>query len=148
MQVLFRIPPDVPMGYVELLASPWNQANSILGVFGNSSQGLVWAGNALVDPTLRSRLAGNFAAVTGQQVVTTDTRLSALPQVTGVGTPAAAASTPFAPFAGPSTPPTARPGWVLPVALGAAVLAVLILLVAAFRGLAKNSKRPNNGSKP
>lgn len=136
MQVIFRIPPDAPVGYIELLSSPWNGENTVLAALGNTSQGVVWSGTALVDSALRSRLSGNFAAVTDQQVVTADTRLSAVPQDDVVESPVA--PSPVKPSA-----PAERPAWILPVAGIAGGLAILILIVALIRNAAANrSKQP------
>jgi cellulose synthase operon protein B len=135
MQVIFSIPPDVPVGYVELLSSPWNPENTILAALGNTSQGVIWSGNSLVDAALRSRLSGNFAAVTDTQVVTADTRLSAVPQ--GVSEIAPNVPAPVEPAT-----PDSRPSWILPTAGVAGGLAVLILIVALMRNAAQNRKAP------
>jgi hypothetical protein len=135
MQVIFRIPTNVPVGYVELLPSPWNESNTVLAALGNTSQGVTWSGAALVDSALRSRLAGNFAAVTDQQVVTADTRLSAVP-------PDGAGAAPVVPPVVEPSAPVERPAWILPAAGIAGGLAVLILLVALLRNAAMNRKHP------
>ena len=75
-QVTYRIPPDSPMGYMEIMPSPWNSDNVILAILGNTAQGLSWATSSLIDPDLRNRLAGNFAVINDKQIITTDTRLS------------------------------------------------------------------------
>jgi hypothetical protein len=135
MQVIFRIPPEAPVGYIELLPSPWNTGNNILAVLGNTSQGVTWSAAALVDANLRSRLSGNFVAVTDQQMVTADTRQTALPA--GVG----GEVVPVTPV---TEPPVAvkRPSWVLPAAGAAAGLALLILVIALIRNAALHRKQP------
>jgi len=75
VQVDFRIPADSPIGYIEILPSPWNADNIILAVLGNTQQGVIWATAPLGDSPLRSRLAGNFASINDQQIITADTRL-------------------------------------------------------------------------
>ncbi|MFZ5857950.1 MAG: cellulose biosynthesis cyclic di-GMP-binding regulatory protein BcsB [Chloroflexota bacterium] len=136
MQVIFRIPPEAPVGYIELLSSPWNADNNILAVLGNTAQGVTWSAAALVDSNLRSRLSGNFVAVTDQQMVTADTRLTALPDDVGVE------NIPVEPA--PVQPSTLvdRPSWVLPAAGIAAGLAVLILVIALIRNAAMHRKQP------
>ncbi|RJP46343.1 MAG: hypothetical protein C4583_19020 [Anaerolineaceae bacterium] len=134
MQVIFRIPPTAPVGYIELLPSRWNQGNTVLAVLGNTAQGVTWAGIALVDSNLRSRLSGNFAAVTDQQVVTADTRLETTLPVEPV--------TPEKPQPAQPVEPVARPAWILPAIGIAAGLAVLILVVALIRNAAQNRKHP------
>jgi hypothetical protein len=135
MQVIFRIPPESPVGYIELLPSPWNAGNSILAVLGNTSQGVTWSAAALVDANLRSRLSGNFVAVTDQQMVTADTRQTALPAEVGGE---------VAPVKPATEPPAAveRPSWVLPAAGAAAGLALLILVIALIRNAAMHRKQP------
>lgn len=134
MQVIFRIPPEAPVGYIELLPSPWNPSNHVLAVLGNTAQGVTWSAAALVDANLRSRLSGNFVAVTDQQVVVADTRLTTLPEE--VATPSAS------PVPEPAPVQADRPTWILPAAGVAAGLAVLILVVALIRSAARNRKQP------
>jgi hypothetical protein len=137
MQVIFRIPPDASVGYVELLPSPWNADNTVLAALGSTSQGVIWSGAALVDPTLRSQLSGNFAAITDQQVVTADTRLSTIPQDSGIA--------PIVPFPVEPSAPVEQPSWILPAAGIAGGLAVLILLIVLIRSWALNRKHPKKG---
>lgn len=136
LQVKFEIPATSPVGYVELLPSPWNPDHLVIAGLGNSPQGVVWAASALVDAPLRSQLAGNFAAISGTQVVTTDTRFSsALPETANVeipvGQPGAGGQVDLTP------PATDRPAWILPVifvALGLMLLVLLVIVIRAFRG--------------
>jgi hypothetical protein len=137
LQVIFNIPPDVPMGYIELLPSKWNADNAVLAVLGNSSEGVTWAANALVVADLRSRLGGNFVAVTDQQIVTADTRLAAISQMVEV--PQAISQ----PEVKPVTPVTIeRPSWLLPAAGVAGGLAILVLVIALVRNAVMNRKHP------
>lgn len=89
MRVIFNIPPDVPLGYVELLASPWNPENIIIAVLGNNTQGVVWASSALTDAALRSQISGNLLIVNGAQVLASDTRIFPISEdpSAGEGTP-------------------------------------------------------------
>jgi hypothetical protein len=75
MRVIFNIPEDVPLGYVELLSSPWNSENVIVAILGNTTQGQVWAASAMTDATLRNQISGNLLIVNGVQVLASDTRL-------------------------------------------------------------------------
>ena len=136
MQVIFRIPPEAPVGYIELLSSPWNTDNNILAVLGNTAQGVTWSAAALVEANLRSRLSGNFVAVTDQQMVTADTRLTAIPNDVGVE------NVPVKPAPVQPSAPVERPFWVLPAAGIAAGLAVLILVIALIRNAAMHRKQP------
>ncbi len=134
MQVIYRIPADVPVGYIELFSSPWNQSNLVLAITGNSAQGVTWSGAALVDATLRAKLGGNFAAISGTQVVTADTRMTTMPSAIASPVAPDVVVTPDAPT------PIERPAWVLPTAIAAGVLAVVILLIALFRSWSQNRK--------
>lgn len=127
MQVQFSIPESSPTGYVELLASPWNPDNIIVAALGNSPEGVSWAASALVDAPLRSRLAGNFAAISGSQVITTDTRLTSF--VAGTDTIQG-----IAPDASPanivlSSPTSNQPGWILPAIYVAFALILIVLII-------------------
>jgi len=78
LQVAYHLLPGVNVGYVELLAAPWNSKRAVLLVAGSTETGLDWAGTALITPALRSQLSGNFAAINGTQVVSSDTRIGGL----------------------------------------------------------------------
>jgi hypothetical protein len=138
-QVTYRIPPDSPMGYVEIMTSPWNPANVVLGILGNTSEGVGWASTSLIDPTLRSRLAGNFASIYNRQIITTDTRLAS--NLTGNSS----AQVPNVPNQPTVTPPTyasvARPGWILPVLVISIILIIIILIVVIFGNWLGNRTR-------
>lgn len=69
-EVTFKVPSSSPVGYIQTLASPWNNRRGILLVAGNSPDGVQSAAAALVTPTLRGQLDGNFAIVTGNQIIT------------------------------------------------------------------------------
>ena len=75
LRVIFDIPEDAPLGYVELLVSPWNPKNVIIALLGNSAQGEVWATSAMTDAALRSQISGNFVIVNGLQILASDTRV-------------------------------------------------------------------------
>lgn len=135
LQVKYQIPATSPVGYVELFPSPWNPNNLVIAGLGNSPQGVAWAASALVDAPLRSQLAGNFAAISGSQVVTTDTRLVSVPADASapsiqIGQPGANAQLDLA------APPADRPSWLLPaiyVALALILVVLVVVLVNAFR---------------
>ena len=135
LQVKYQIPTSSPVGYVELLPSPWNSNNLVIAGLGNSPQGVAWSASALVNAPLRSQLAGNFAAISGSQVVTTDTRLSPAPSAAAapaiqVGQPGADQPIDLA------APHSDRPSWILPaiyVALGLIFLVLLVVILGAFR---------------
>jgi hypothetical protein len=81
--IVYRVPGNISMGYLEILPSPWGQGQSVLTVLGSNSQGLAWAGSGLTDLEKRSTLFGNFAVVVDQEVISADTRTGAgIAQVT------------------------------------------------------------------
>ncbi|MCB0120244.1 MAG: cellulose biosynthesis cyclic di-GMP-binding regulatory protein BcsB, partial [Anaerolineales bacterium] len=61
-------------GYLEILPSPQNNEHVILTVLGNKQQGLDWAASALLTPSMREQLHGNFALVNDTQIYMTDKR--------------------------------------------------------------------------
>ena len=143
MQVTFQIPAEVPLGYVELLASPWNNERVVIAALGNSPEGLNWAIDALVDRTLRKDLSGNFAVVDTQRILTTDTRLMGISDSRTTppeDTPAETTDI---------TPPDIQQlaldadnqNW-LPLALAlSGAFTLLILVTVLFVGWAKDRKR-------
>jgi cellulose synthase operon protein B len=139
MQVVYRLPDGVSIGYLELLAAPWNKDRSVLTVLGSNPEGLNFAAAGLLDPTLRGRLAGNFAAIRNQQVLTSDSRV-------GVGTGALAAT--LAPEVPAAVAPLAQVpavvpvnySWILPVLIGIGALIVLLLVI----GLVSSARASKN----
>jgi hypothetical protein len=138
-QVSYRFPPDTSIGYLQLLPSPWNSSRTILAVVGSTDEGVGLAGNALSDPLLRSRLAGNFALVSAENISVADTR-------TGLGMGGLAEnpdviSEPVVPEpnSGPAVP-AARPTWILP-AVGVLVFLTLVVLIVALISSRRDSMR-------
>jgi len=142
MQVIFRIPPDSPVGYVELLPSPWSKNTVVIAALGNLQQGATWAASALYSPSLRALLAGDFAVINDQQVVTTDTRIDS-PE--SAFFPTDQPGVILTPFPGDSAPVTTnRPTWILPalaVSLGLIVLIVLWILYNTYAQNRRNAAR-------
>ncbi|MBT3313607.1 MAG: hypothetical protein HN390_03240 [Anaerolineae bacterium] len=134
MQINFRIPPDSPVGYIELLRSPWNPEKIIIAALGNTPQGLAWAASGLYDTQIRPQLTGNFAVINNQQVTTTDTRL-APPEIA----PASPTAEPGVSIIPPTVLPgveVARPIWLLPALQISLILTLLvgaITIIAAIR---------------
>jgi cellulose synthase operon protein B len=135
-QVAYRLGANARVGYLELLHSPWNNDRVILAVLGNSDQGLIQASQAITVPNLRSRLAGDFALVTGNQISVTDTRIrvsQTIDTTTQISQPAVEKSIDLAPYQ------AKQASWVLPVLLGSFVLMLLILSFVIFNGLRRRS---------
>jgi len=142
LSVVYRIPANASQGYLQLLQSPWNANNIIIGALGNTAQGVAWASNVLIDSILRSKLSGNFAVVNDTQVVTTDTRVSVL---------APSATLPDGTMTQPNAlvpaqidltvPPAERPAWVYQGMLVAAGAVIFIILFVIITTWLKNRKR-------
>lgn len=61
--ITYRTENDASIGYIQLLASPWNTQRSVLAVLGNNPEGVELAAQVLSDEKLRSTLVGNLAIV-------------------------------------------------------------------------------------
>ncbi|GAP22667.1 cellulose biosynthesis cyclic di-GMP-binding regulatory protein BcsB [Leptolinea tardivitalis] len=143
-RVIYRIPPNISVGYLELLATPWNSARNILAVLGSTDEGLGYSANALLVDQTQKKLGGNFAVIRNDQVLTGDTRLG-----TGTGNisstliPGATILTQV-----PTDLPTLAPkeaipfanrtDWILPAVAGFSILTVLIIVVVILTSRRKN----------
>jgi hypothetical protein len=130
----FLIPSSSPMGYVELLPSPWNIDRVILAIFGNTEQGLEWATSAIIESKLRSRLSGNLAIISGQQVISYDTR-NRVPSSTNYIPPQEPTLLAIAPDTNPPSSDYKPPAWILPVLIVIAVLFILVLVGVGIRNI-------------
>ena len=136
MQVVYRIPKGMNVGYLELLDSPFNAEKPLLVLAGNSEEGLVMASNALLVNELRNQLTGVFAVTNGTQIATGNASSAFSAVGTLVPPQAAVVTTPMpATSRGPAT--LTPPGWLLPV-LGVSGIAILLILIwviiSAFSG--------------
>jgi hypothetical protein len=133
-QVSYRFPTDSDLGYLQLLASPWNADRVILAVVGSTPAGVQEAGNALTNAVLRSRLKGNFVLVNGETLSVADTR-------TGLGLASVGDSANVVPQPGvvagtksdDSSVTTAfatQMGWI-PLVVGGLILAILVVVIIA-----------------
>jgi hypothetical protein len=139
-QVTYRIPPDSPMGYVETMLSPWNSENVVLAILGNTTQGVNWAAGALVDSTLRSQLAGRFAAVNNKQIISSNTRY--LESGSDEFQPTEVPNIITTPVTGTATGPSvSRPAWILPVLLVSIGLIASIVVMVIIRNQSRISTR-------
>lgn len=134
MQVVYRIPKGMSVGYLELLNSPYNIEKPILVLSGNSDDGLTMAGDAILQNPLRAQLTGVFAVTNGTQIATGH----ASSTFSAVGTlvpPGQAIVTTPIPAASAATPALAPPGWLMPllIASGIAILLIIgLVIVSAF----------------
>lgn len=129
LQVVYEIDPQQPAGYLQLATSPYNLANLVVGVFGNSPQGISWAADTLLSEIGRQALLGNFAVIRGSQVVSVDTRFVQLevpvPAQEQIPTPETAGQPSLLPTASTSTT-----SWI-PIALGISFLMMILVIVMA-----------------
>lgn len=136
LRVIFDIPVDVPLGYVELLVSPWNPKNVIVALLGTSSQGEIWAVSAMTDAALRSQISGNFVIVNGLQILASDTRVFPISDITPSAQETPDVSINVTP--GPdsqNTPPSHDRDWipsVMMIGVGLIVLIIVILMIRSF----------------
>ncbi len=148
-EVVFRLPPGLSLGLVQLIASPWNEARAFLAVTGTTDEGIRWATHVLMNRYWA--LKGNLALIKGDQVNTVDTRgltssglaiavATAVPEMTPV--PAAAATTTPTPLLPSSLTPgvsvseqipegISRPAWLIPL-VGITGLIVIFVFAVAF----------------
>ena len=77
LPVVYRIVQGTSVGFLELLPSPWNKSHAILAVLGNTDEGLLWSGSALITPGLRAKLSGDFAVVHSEDILTGNSKLGA-----------------------------------------------------------------------
>ena len=149
MQVNYSLLPDTSVGYLQLLPSPWNSDRVILAVLGNNLDGIPMAGTTLMQDDLVARLAGNFAVLYADQVVTTDTRLGISKESIVGQLPVAVTVTPIPAL---TATPTAgvkiesRPSWILPV-FGVVTVAIVGFLVLMLRK-ELGTRMPRGETKP
>jgi hypothetical protein len=136
MQVVYRIPSGMSVGYLQLMNSPFNIEKPVLVLAGNSDEGLTMAGNALLVSELRSQLTGVFAVTNGTQIATAN----ASSQFSALGTlvPAdqAVVTTPF-PVSSAAPANLQTPSWLLPVLIASGIAILLIILLVIISAFAR-----------
>ena len=137
--VIFRLHPDMSLGFIQLIPSPWNAERAFLAVTGTTDEGVRWAARVL--DTRPWALKGDLALIRGDDIKTTDTRglthngvtaamATAVPEMT----PAPAASptsTPGVSASGQASQRSGRPAWLIPL-VGLTGLAVVAIFAVAF----------------
>jgi cellulose synthase operon protein B len=118
--VVYRITPETDVGYLELLAPPSNPTHVVLAVLGSTETGVEWAGAALTAPHLRDQLRGDFAIISGEQIIASEASATRAPT-------AGAAPLTTSQAAPPGMAGAQRPAWVLPVLTMALLLMMAIL---------------------
>lgn len=144
MLVNYSLLPETSVGYLQMLPSPWNTDRVILAVLGNTPDGIPMAGTTLIQDDLVARLAGNFAVLYADQVVTTDTRLGISKESIISQLPVAVTVTPAPDIVAPPATPReteARPGWILPL-VGVVTLVILVFFVFMLQKEATANRKP------
>ena len=151
MQIVYRIPSGMSVGYLELLNSPFNVEKPILVLSGNSDEGLTMAGDALLVNELRSQLTGVFAVTNGTQIATANA--SSLFSAVGTLVPPeqSVVTTPL-PVSPPATAALTPPSWLFPVLLASGIAILLVIGVVIVSALARRREteppKLNGGSHP
>lgn len=136
-QVAYRFPAESDLGFLELLASPWNADRVIMVVAGTTPIGVQQAAQTLTNQQLLSRIKGNFVLVNGESLSVADTRtglgLAAISdsadviarQLPGVNNTAVPETAPTSVFA-------TEMDWIPVVVAGLAIAIVVVLVIAAL----------------
>lgn len=140
MQIIYRIPQGVSVGYLELMASPFNSERTLLVIAGNTNDGLVFAGNTLLVNELQNQLAGVFAVTNGVQVATG--KASAPFSIVGAGVPGSEliVATPIPDNTG-QTPLIEPPSWLVPTTIASGVVILLIIAFVIKGAIDRNKLR-------
>ncbi|MBI5932755.1 MAG: cellulose biosynthesis cyclic di-GMP-binding regulatory protein BcsB [Chloroflexi bacterium] len=140
MQIVYRVPPGVQVGYLELAASPFNPENLVMVVSGNSDEGVTMAGGSLLSDVLKTQLTGVFAITNGVQVDVSE----GLTHFSNVGGSIPGSEqvilTPIA-TAAPTEQPSANmdgPSWLLPLMIASGVIVIIILSIVALGAIRRN----------
>ena len=131
----FTLPKDTDMGYIELFPAPENPTRSILAVLGSTPLGLEWAKVALLDPTLKQDMQGNYVVAQNDKIYTIDTRLGGETQNITTATPDNGSPTPI-PGTVPPTSYAYQQDWVLTAIMvisGGILLLLIGLVIRALR---------------
>ena len=152
-EVVLRLPPEVSLGYVQLLPSPWNENLGLLAVTGTSDEGVTWASQSLSQTSLSRQLSGNLAVIRDQDIQTLDTRQltrhglaaavsAAVPELTTVAavTPTIASSTlvtatVIPTVQSPEATAYTPPNWLVPLVTGTALAVIIIFAIAIWQAL-------------
>jgi hypothetical protein len=137
LQISYRIPPGQNVGYLELLASPYNTEKTILVVSGNTDTGASIAANALLQGTLKDQLAGVFAVTNGSQVASGN-GLSPF-SITGQVVPGSEPVVNPLPAGAPAV--LMPPAWLIPFMIGTGVVILLVAVFVLIRYMEKNRIR-------
>ena len=122
MLVNYGLPAGVNVGYIQFTVSPWNPDKVVLSIAGNTEAGIPMAANVLSTDSLEAQLAGNYALINGNQVLTTNTQLGVGKGSLAENVPGAVIMTPAIQLTPTSYPESdnateiiGKPAWLLPL---------------------------------
>ena len=143
MAITYRLEPNASIGYIELFNSPFDSNHTVMTVLGSTEEGLGWSGDALKLPTLRSKLAGNFAVVNREQILTTDTRIGLISNLSATAVPGAMPTVVSLPTTTTTATVTSRPKWIVPaiIVFSLLIVGLLIFLAISTRNQNASPKR-------
>lgn len=139
MQIVYRIPVGVNVGYLELAASPFNSERLIMMISGNSDEGVNMAGSSLLSD-LRSQLTGVFAITNGVQVDVS----KGVSQFSNIGSSIPGSEQvvltplPSGDLTEASNNEIDGPVWLLPLIIASGLILVVTLSMVAINAFRKN----------
>ena len=137
MQIVYRVPAGMSVGYLELLSSPYNVEKPMLVLAGNTDEGVALAANALLQSELSSQLTGVFAITNGSQVATGSSSSAFSALGTLVPPDEAVLTTPVPALPSGAPLPAAPPGWLIPILIASGVAILLIMILVLVTSLAR-----------
>ncbi len=155
--VVFRLPPGLDLGYLQLIPSPWNETRAFLSITGTTDGSVGQAARVLADSPWR--VNGDLALITDDRVSNIDTRglvsggvamnvVAAVPEMT----PAAATETPttsptpttllpsptsITSESEPVSNGSERPDWLVPLIVVNGAVIIGVLVIAGLRSRRK-----------
>lgn len=124
--VVYRIPEDSNLGYLQWLPAPWDKNRTILAVMGTSDIGLEWASNAITKPELRSRIGGDFVVARDTNVLSSNSRFTVSSGLSATLVPAEAVNVTPSPIQ--TTSPVGNPVWIIPAIIGTSILIAVVFI--------------------
>jgi uncharacterized repeat protein (TIGR01451 family) len=144
--VLFRLPPGIDLGYLQLIPSPWNEMRVFLAATGTTDESVKGAIRILTDRPWA--LKGDLALIRGDSVKTIDTReltssglamtvATVVPEMTpvasntptAIATPPSRSPTPDVSAAKQNSDAADLPPWLLPLV---GMNGLIIIAISAF----------------
>lgn len=138
--IIFRLPPGLDLGYLQLIASPWNETRAVLALTGTTDEGLLQAATVLArTPWLLTE--GNLALIREGRTTSLETRAISSTEMAEAMTTVVPELTPVATVT-PTTTPTpmpalsiaqppqvqgSRPIWLIPM-----IVLTGLIVVASF----------------